>query len=128
MQRQTSLLLYITAHQHTKFEWGVNDCCTFSCNWFKEITGKNLLPLVGGDYNDEKGAMLLLEKFGRDNASALFGEEIHPSLATPGDIVEADMEYGETLGICLGLDSAFIGIKELITVRTLECKRAWRVN
>lgn len=134
VERPTKLFNYINAHERKLFVWGKNDCFTFTLGWIKEATGRDVWGTtkdwqeIAKDYDNEEAAMSLLELFGgREKAEACLGESIHISLAVAGDIVCGDLSDGETLGICLGLDSVFLGLRGIITMRTLELEKAWRV-
>jgi len=57
----------------------------------------------------------------------VFGKATGPAFAHTGDLVCGDIGHGNTLGICLGIDSVFLGTDSLVIKRTLEMKKSWRV-
>ena len=127
MERVELLDIYLAKHHKKVFKWGSNDCCTFSCDWVEEVTGRDIKQFTG-EYSTEEEAKALLEEFGgRDKAEKLFGREVHPAMAQYGDIVCGDVGYGDAFGICIGMQSVFLGIKTLVYKNTLHMKRAWRV-
>jgi len=125
------LNIYIEEHKNKPFVWGSNDCCTFASNWVERLKGVNPLEELGhyGTYFTEEEAILLLKKLGGviRIVNKSLGIASGPALAHPGDLVCGDMGYGNTLGICLGSECVFLGQDDLITGRTLEMKKAWRI-
>lgn len=134
MNRTSELFNYINKHERKLFVWGKNDCFTFTLGWIEKATGRDVWETtedwqkISRDYKSEEDALNLLELFGgREKAEACLGKPIHVSSAVAGDVVCGDLSDGETLGICLGLDSVFLGLRGLVTVRTLELNKAWRI-
>jgi len=122
---------YICEHKKTRFVWGVNDCCTFASNWVEKSTGINPLKNLGfyGEYDHAEKAEEILDELGglKHILDEALGESKHPSMAIQGDVVLGDIEYGETLGICLGTDCIFLGLRRPVFKKTLDMQLAWGV-
>jgi len=131
MERHEKLENYINKCNSRKFVWGDNDCCTFASNWVEELTGANPLEELGyyGKYTTREDAEKLLELLGgvEEIVDGKLGDSTIPAFAIAGDLVCGDLDHGETLGICLGVESAFLGTHRIITRKTLDMKKIWRV-
>ena len=115
------------------FEWGLNDCCLFTCDGILAITGCDLAGDLRGTYTDAISARCTVKELGgvesiADNRCKSKG---WPRIAVPfagrGDVVCVDMAHGPTLGICTGALSAFAGKDGTIFQPTLNCRAAWRI-
>lgn len=51
-----ALSRYLKSKKNTPFEWGVNDCVTFTADYFKETTGDDLISEYRA-YNSERDAL-----------------------------------------------------------------------
>lgn len=129
---------FIESRRKAPFEWGTNDCCLFACDAVHAITGLDpAAKTFRGKYKTAVGAGKILKKHGGVEGVAEnvcekhgFGEITIP-FAMRGDVVSCDMtEVGEAaLGICLGAQSAFIGITDgMRFIPTINCRRAWRIG
>jgi hypothetical protein len=121
---------YILDHTNVEFLWGSNDCCTFASDWVEEKSGVNPLKELGhhGKYKTYKGALKLLKKLGgMEKVVSAKLTEIPVAFAQVGDVVCGDLDYGDTMGICIGVGSLFLGEESLVTRPTLDMKKAWRV-
>ncbi len=125
-----TLAEYLQKHKGVEFVWGSNDCCTFASNWVEELTGVNPLISIGhyGKYKTLKGAATILKNLGGLSKvlDENLGNNIHPAYAKVGDIVMGDLDGGETLGICIGIECMFLGEKGVVRKRTLDMLKAWR--
>ena len=76
---------YISEHISTQFEWGVNDCMTFTIGWVENVTGKKYLPAKL--WVTEKQALARIAKEG--GLIAVFDKHftrINPNFAKDGDL------------------------------------------
>jgi hypothetical protein len=125
----TKLEQHINNHRTVEFTWGTDDCFIFVCRWIKTITGRDPMEDLGekGKYHTKTGAYKILKKLGGELhiVTKILGEGIHPSKAVKGSVVCGDWGQGLTLGICIGMDSVFLGLSGIETKRTVECQTAW---
>lgn len=98
---------YIDSRRETPFAYGSHDCCQFAAGAVTEITGTN--PAAAWEYDSEFGALRLITEAGglESLVTQAMGEPVHPSRAGRGDVVLAELEYGPTIGVCLGRECAF---------------------
>lgn len=100
------------------------DCVRFVASW------------VGVDvatWSSEAGALRSMKvKYhaGRvaDAASQELGPHVAITEARYGDVVALDTPPLDTLGICIGRESVFLGDGVLVRRPTLSCFRAWKVE
>lgn len=59
--------------------------------------------------------------------SKAFGEPVHCSLASAGDIVLIDMGRGEQPAVCMGVESFAPGRSQLEHRSTLKAAAAWKI-
>ena len=122
---------FIERRRHMPFKWGVHDCCQFARAGAAAQRGVDpAAALELRKYRSSSGAAVLLRRLG--GVEALPGacrlQEIGVKLAQRGDVVCTTDERGRAaLGLCVGEYSAFPGNHGLSFVRTLQCRRAWRV-
>ena len=113
------------------FEWGKNDCCLFSANFVKDITGIDYAEAFRGKYSTEKGAYLALKRHGKgsivDTVSELL-TEIPVPMCGRGDVAAYESDTGPALGICIGERTAFLGPGGVSSVLTADCIKAWRID
>jgi hypothetical protein len=119
---------YVASRRTTWFHWGDHDCCRFAAGAVEAITGDD--RMAGYDYSDERTALRLIRDAGSLDALVVraLGETVPPALAQRGDVVIADLEHGPTLGVCLGMLSAFVAQDGLTHRPTLACRAAWRIE
>ncbi len=119
---------YLKDHKALEFKWGSLDCCTFTCDFIKEITGVDPMQNHRGQYDDLKSSLKARTEFGTiDESMSLHFDSIPVSMAGRGDAVIYEIDGYDALGICSGLHSNFMGPDGAITVPTLNCKSAWRI-
>jgi Domain of unknown function (DUF6950) len=135
----------VTAAIERPFLWGQHDCCTFSGDVVKAMTGIDPMAEYRGAYSDEEGARAALEDIGKGTLyrtlQSIFGGARHASTAGRGDLVYITRAEGSTMGpsvgICLGEKSAFVGINQssdgkavregLVFLPTLSCRKTFKV-
>lgn len=120
------LAAFVEGRRFTPFVWGGNDCCLFAADAVLAITGTDLALDHRGRYADARGA---LEIVGAPGGLAglvdLPGRD--PGLARRGDVVLAEMQGREVLGVCVGADYAAPGADGLVFRPMNEARRAWEV-
>lgn len=105
---------FVEANRNTPYHDEKWNCCLFARACVEALTGQ-LLPVVWHG-SVEKTADANLER-------------IDPRQASRGDLIVARLPKGETIGVCLGLKSAFVGEDGLTFVRTTRWAiAAWRVG
>lgn len=111
-----------------EFKWGETDCVKWSINTLRMITD-NPLPF-GVNWNNKKEALeLLKEKSLKNRIVEYLGNPKPVTYMNIGDLViRDDPELGETLGICIGRDCAFISKRGLTYYPLLDCKYCWSVD
>jgi len=119
---------YIQERMHAPFEWGVHDCCRFAAGAVIAVTGED--PMHAFDYRNELGAARLIKQAG--SLETLLLDTLGPplpavSFAGRGDVVLADLENGPTVGVCLGVITAYVGDGTLTHRPTLSGRVAWRI-
>lgn len=125
------LATYLQAAQTKKFVWGEHDCCLFAANFILSVTGED--PAVGfrNHYSTEIGSKRILKKHGLEDLMALLDSKFPRILLTQakrGDVVLADLEMGQTVGLSAGVNSFFVSVEGGLTSRkTSSCLAAWRV-
>lgn len=119
---------YIESRLTAWFQWGDHDCCRFAAGAVEAMTGDD--RMAGYTYTDERAALRLIRDAGSLDALVVraLGEPIPPAFAQRGDVVIADLDHGPTLGVCLGLLSAFVADTGLTHRPTLACRAAWRIE
>jgi hypothetical protein len=119
---------YIAGRMGEPFTWGHHDCCRFAAGAVEAVTGDN--PMQAYDYRDERAALRLIRSAGSLDAlvNRALGEPIPAAQAQRGDVVMADLERGATVGVCLGIFSAFPAEVGLTHRPTLYCRAAWRAE
>lgn len=118
------------------FQWGVNDCCLFVCDWVQTLIGIDPAADLGlrGTYTDALGAARVLQDLGSPEdiavaAATKYGwVEVPVAYAQRGDVVSLETPNGLTLAVCMGSVSAAPAEKALGLFPTLNCRRAWRIN
>ena len=131
----------VEAARERPFSWGEHDCCCFAATVVEAMTGEDPMADLRGTYADEQGAKLALKE--RANGTLYrtlqkrFGQPITPAWARRGDLVYANGAQGPSVGVCLGEQSAFVGIHQtqdgdvvgegIVLTPTLQCLKAFRV-
>lgn len=115
------------------YQLGVHDCFSFSCEVCRSLTGRDVWQEFAGRYASTEEAIALIYSRGKNYTEAFTwawsSPPISPKLAQRGDIVARTGEDGYMhLGVCLGLDSAYLGPEGLVMLRTIESEVAWRIE
>jgi hypothetical protein len=129
-----ALALFLEEKRNEPFAWGVNDCCTFVCDWLAILTGVDPAADFRGKYSDALGAKRVLKKRGGLEAIALRAAKrwgwapVPVREAQRGDLVLCEMPEGLAAGVCFGAVAAFAGAVGVVTQPMTKCRRAWRVG
>ena len=123
-----------TARELT-FAWGTFDCCTWACDWIRDVTSVDPMAAYRGKYSTEAGAAAIfgasLGNFAATIATSIGAAEVKPTFARRGDIVFVDngTQYG-----CLGVvnldgrHAACVWQNGLLLVHMNRWKRAWQIG
>src|SRR6267378_6837921 len=94
------------------YELGVHDCFKVSCEVLKALTGVDRWPEFFG-YQTKAQAMALIARHGSSWNAAFdwfFGcSNIPPAFARVGDICTVLADKEKHLGVCLGINTGFLG-------------------
>ncbi len=121
-----AITAYIDEARKIGFVWGFNDCALYANNMLVKVFGA---PDWGkdfrGKYNDYRSALKVARQLGYKfipdiPAKHLFKVE----RPRTGDV--ALYPDGRTLGVCLGVNSYFIGSDHLIAMPNKKLKQFWR--
>jgi hypothetical protein len=120
---------FIEQKRDQPFAWGVNDCCTFAADWVQLCTGVDYAQAWRGRYSSALGAVRVLDEAGGVEAlvDALGLHRVEPQLAGRGDIVAQQAGRGVTLGICLGVTTAFVAETGLVFGPLSSVETAWKI-
>ena len=127
------LAAFIEERRDRPFDWATNNCCFFACDWIKVLTGRD----IAADWRNVDSALAAERALGGGGGVEVMMEAACSALGWPscalasarrGDAVLADTDNGPALGVCLGERSAFVGPHGLWFVKTLNCRRAWRIS
>jgi hypothetical protein len=118
----------LEAYRNEPFEWGKCDCCLFSANVVRDLTGKDFARGLRSKYRSKTGALKLIAEYG--SLEKLLDETLgaaHPAmLARRGDFVLADVPE-PALGVCDGARAIFKGEdSRLVAVPLGRCIKSWR--
>lgn len=122
------LASFLEQNRDRPFDWATWNCCQFAAEWVKEATGidhQSAFP----DYSTEAEAReVVTDNGGLIALVTAIMKPIHVSQARQGDLVLCNETHASALGICIGVQSAFVGPNGLIYGPTLEGIAAWRVE
>lgn len=123
---------FISFQDHS-FDWSTCNCALFAADGVKAITGVDFAE----PYRGPKTKRGMISKLARvcgggveEAATRELGEPwSSPLQAKRGDVVSADLGDGPALGICLGVNAAFIAEdKGVVLVPSKLWRFAWRVE
>lgn len=137
---EKSLHEFIDLRAGTPFVFGRNDCCLFSCDAIKAITGTDIAAEFRGKYTTQLGALKAIKEITggstvenvADYVTQQFEMKELPTVlfAQRGDVVLFDGEEGPALGIVYldGRNAVFVGEAGLRKIAVSKCRRAWQVG
>ena len=114
------------------FEFGKNDCFTFTNSLVKEWHGKDFLAAHIHRYEDEKTAQKYIEAFGgieRLITGTIGYPHKYVGLAQNGDVVTAEVGPGEIgIGFVYEGKAFFKGKKKVLQMKLNKCRMAWSIK
>lgn len=128
---ESKLNNYIHENQFKAFQYGLNDCCSFTIKAQKILTGSTLFPEFDGTYKDLKSGKAILNKLGYKTWIGACNdrlEKIIVPFAKRGDVVSMRTNDSFAMGICMGKYGAFIGEQKMEFIAREELKLAWRID
>lgn len=109
------------------FARGTNDCCMFAADAVRAMTGHDLAAQWRGTYNDDRGALRLIQRLGgMEKIGALAGDPIPPLCADVGDVGLVVVEGVEALAVCVGAVWLAPIARGLGAARLQDARKAWR--
>ena len=125
---QLRLAKFGQARASMPFAWGSNDCCTFTADAVKAITGKDLRGAFP-TYEGEMRALRAIAAGGglQQLASNLLGDPVNPKMAAVGDVVLVLNAEREMLAICNGTSAIAPGKYGMVLVSMEAALAAWRI-
>lgn len=129
---EARLAAIVEAARVRPYVLGEHDCFRVACEVVEALTGVDRwLEFVG--YRTKREALVLLARHGATFEAAFdwfFGAaHVDVRLARRGDIVALADETGEKhLGVCLGLNAAYLAPTGLVQVPTRQGLCAWEVG
>ncbi len=127
------LALFLDEKRNQPFEWAGNNCCFFACDWLAILTGSDPAESYRSRITSALSAARVLSEDGgvEGIAERICAERGWPEQAVKqaqrGDVVIFDYPDGPALGVCAGGLSWFAGSAGAESVKTLQCRRAWRI-
>ncbi len=127
--------------ENAPFSYGAHDCCLFTADMIKVITGKDIAEGLRG-YDTLRKARYRIKKRGGFEAmldgifSGLGCPEINPRQATAGDAIYVKSEIEEALGI-VDLNGLYFLIADDVGMKAFPLresadrrfiKKAWRIG
>lgn len=123
------LAQFTTSRRLMPYAWGTNDCVTFAADAVQAVTGTDPIPELRGAWDDESGAMAVLEAQGGLVAAmdARFPRR-EVNFAQRGDLVLIKDANGQpSLGVCVGRDAVAPGVDEMLLTPIGKARIAWEV-
>lgn len=125
----------VEAARDRPFAWGVHDCATWVADVRCALTGQDAAAAWRGSYSTARGAWRALRRRGHEGLEEAVCAVLGSCLASPlaaqrGDIVAAGAAgnaHPLALGVCMGVQSAFLGKRGLVWLPSEENIMAWRV-
>ena len=128
---EEKLQQYIDKYRQEPLEFGKHDCCTFTIEWEKELTGKSTFPEFDRTFKSLEQGKELLNKLGFRNWVTIVNKrlkKISPLQARRGDVVSLKFQGSYCMGICLGKVCAFVGFNKMEFIPKEEIKYAWEIG
>lgn len=127
----TKLALFIDEKRDQPFDWKLNNCGFFACDWIAMLVGVD--PAEEFRKLDDRALRKLIVKsdielFATAAAEHWGWKEVAALYAQRGDVVSGNTPDGPALGVCCGAKTAFAGKNGLVWLLTGECRKAWRIE
>ena len=121
--------------QKDKFEYGKNDCITFTLKCIETITGKKVFDYKWKSLKDGKEIIKKLKQKDLLGIALHIAKEnnfplINTNKVQRGDVLyyKDEFDWDGTLGVCLGPHSMFNWKKGINLIENNKCKFAWRIK
>ena len=118
-----------------KFEYGKNDCITFTLQCIEAITGKKVFDHKWKSIKQGKEIIKKLKKKDLLDIALYIAkenkfDEVDINKAQRGDVLYYKDEYDwdGTLGVCLGDKTMFNWKKSIMLIRNHRCMKCWRIE
>lgn len=123
----------VEAARKKSFIWGKHDCVTFASDCVKAVTKKDFARPFKGKYHTAKGAHGTLRRVYKvdtltDGVNKVLGDPIRPEEARRGDLMMINTDLGDTFGILLGKNIAFVSPEGLAFLPWTKALKAWRIG
>lgn len=133
MNLDSELAKFIKDYKNVPFEWGINDCMSFSAEWGKRCTGIDYrAKFQQGEYNTPEGAMKVLLKNGFQSPEQLLDSLFKRQRKTRvmrGDIIGHHFyENFMSVGINMAEKSLFLHTDGLIFVPSNIIEYHWELK
>ncbi len=113
------------------FEYGVNDCFTFTSALVAAWHGSGATYTMLHKYKNKKEALKYLASYGgiEKLTTGTLGYSRTPELSQDGDVVTAEVAPGEiALGFVFKGYGLFLTEKQVIKIPLKKCSKGWRMN
>lgn len=111
-------------------DWNGADCVTFAAECALAITGVDFIENIRGRYTTPTGAARVIKSEGFDSFEEMLGsmlESCDPNQARRGDVLLFDGEFGEFIGVVIGVFAVSPGIGGLVQSHIQFAKAGFRV-
>lgn len=117
-------------YEKEPFIWGINDCCLFSANIIKEITGIDYAKSYRNKYNTEEEAWSIVNKDLKSFITKLLDTPMETdfTLCKVGYPVGWSQPDGYSIGIAYGKRAYFVTeFNRYLKVPLRKCEGFWRI-
>ena len=118
-----------------KFNYGKNDCITFTLKCIETITGKKVFNHKWKSLKDGKAIIKKLKKKDLLDIALHVAKEnnfklININFAQRGDVLyyKDEFDWDGTLGVCIGDKTMFNWKKGISLILNSQCKYCWRIE
>tara|TARA_Y100000004_G_scaffold193383_1_gene255829 strand:+ start:254 stop:673 length:420 start_codon:yes stop_codon:yes gene_type:complete len=118
-----------------KFNYGKNDCITFTLKCIETITGKKVFNHKWKSLKDGKAIIKKLKKKDLLDIALHVAKEnnfklININFAQRGDVLyyKDEFDWDGTLGVCIGDKTMFNWKKGISLILNNQCKYCWRIE
>ena len=124
---------YINENRNKDFDVGIHDCFTFTNGAWNAMHGKGYADKFIGKYcnlNDVEISKVLFNLYGHIRIKCCINKLLKPINGVPpkGALVAMINKHGFDnygLGVCMGVNSVFVGKKDLVFYPTSKIDGAW---
>ena len=111
------------------FQWGAHDCALFAADCVLAMTDRDFAAEFRGTYDSKDSAAAVLARESLEQIATRFlGERLASvNLAQRGDVMHRVQGEVPALGICIGDQAIFLGLRAFLWVPVQECSAAWHV-